>query len=78
VLNYYLARSDVDIDAFENPLTLTECINQAKSVRAKFKDTLKDVKDHSSQYEHEVAVAWVERQHPHLVEENGAHALERE
>jgi hypothetical protein len=43
VLNYYLARSDVDIDVFDKPLALAECIHQANNVRTKLKDTLKDV-----------------------------------
>jgi hypothetical protein len=58
VLNYYLARSDVDIDAFIKPLSLMECRHHAKNARAKFKYTLKDVKDKSTQREHEVDAAW--------------------
>jgi hypothetical protein len=68
VLNYYLARSNVDIYVFDKPPTLAECIHQLNNARDKFKDTLKDVKDHSSQYEHEVDVARVEQQHPCLLE----------
>jgi hypothetical protein len=73
VLNYYLARSDVDVKAFYK-----QCRHQANNVRAKFKDTLKNVNDNSTQYEHEVAAELVERRHPHLAEYNSTHALERE
>jgi hypothetical protein len=47
-------------------------------VRFKFKDTLKNVKDNSTQYEHEVAVAGVEIIHLHLDDGNSVPALERE
>jgi hypothetical protein len=77
-LNYYLSRSDVDAKTFDNLLTRTECINQANNARVKFKDTLKNVKDNSTQYGHEVAVARVERRHPYLADGNSALALERE
>jgi hypothetical protein len=38
------------------------------NARAKFKDTMKSVKENGTQYETEVATAWVERKYPHLVE----------
>jgi hypothetical protein len=50
VLNYYLARSDVSVKTLDKPLPLTECRNQANNARAKFKDTLKNVKDNSIKY----------------------------
>jgi hypothetical protein len=78
VLNYYLARSDVDAKKFNKTLTRTECIHQANNVRVKFKDTIKNVKENSNQYEHEVAVAQMERRHPHLADGNGTLALECE
>jgi hypothetical protein len=78
VLNYYLARSDVDTKTFEKTMTRTECIHQANNARVKFKDTIKNVKENSNQYEHKVAVARVERRHPHLADGNGALALECE
>jgi hypothetical protein len=59
-------------------LPLTECRLQANNTRAKFKDTLKNVKDNSTQYEHEVAVACVERRQPDIAYGNSAHALECE
>jgi hypothetical protein len=77
VLNYYLARSDVDAKTFDNSLPRKECINQANNMRVRFKDTLKNIKDNSTQYKHEVAVARVERRHPHLADGNSALALER-
>jgi hypothetical protein len=78
VLNYYLARSDVDAKTFNKPLSRMECINQANNVRVKFKDTLKNVTDNRTQYKHEVAVTRVERRHLHLADGNSALALERE
>jgi hypothetical protein len=78
LLNYYLERSDVDAKTFDKPLTRTECIHQANNARVKFKDTIKNVKKNSNQYEHEVAVARVERRHPHLADGNCALSLERE
>jgi hypothetical protein len=75
VLNYYLVISDVDVKTFYKPLSLTECRHQANNTRAKFRDTLKNVKDNSTQYEHEVAAARVEIRHPHLADGNSAHAL---
>jgi hypothetical protein len=78
VLNYYLARLDVHPKTFDNLLTQTECINQASNARVKFKDTLKNVKDNSTQYEHEVAVVRLERIQPHLDNDNSVLALERE
>jgi hypothetical protein len=50
VLNYYLSRLDVDANTFDKPLLLTECRNQANNARAKLTNTLKDVKDNSTQY----------------------------
>jgi hypothetical protein len=76
VFNYYLARSDVDAKKFDKTLTRTECIHQANNARVKFKDTIKNVKENSNQYEHEVAVSRVERSHPQLADGNGALALE--
>jgi hypothetical protein len=78
VLNYYLAISDVDVNAFDTPLPLTECRHQANNTRAKFKDILKDVNDNITHYEHEVSAARVERRNLYLAEENSAHALLRE
>jgi 2-C-methyl-D-erythritol 4-phosphate cytidylyltransferase len=75
VRNYYLTRSDVDAKTFDNTLTRTECIHQANNARVKFKDTIKNVKENSNQYEHEVAVARVERRHLHLADGNRALAL---
>jgi hypothetical protein len=77
-LDYYLARSDVDAKTFDKTLMRMECIHQANNARVKFKDTIKNVKENSNQYEHEVAVARVERRHLHLANGNGALALERE
>jgi hypothetical protein len=78
VLNYYLARLDVDAKTLDKTLTQTECIHQSNNARVKFKDTIKNLKENSNQYKHEVAVARVERRHPHLADGNGALALECE
>jgi hypothetical protein len=72
VFNYYLARLDVDAKTVNKTLMRTECIHQANNARVKFKDTLKNLKDNSTKYEHEVAVARVETRHPHLADGNGA------
>jgi hypothetical protein len=48
------------------------------NARAKFKDTIKSVKENGTQYETEVATAQVERKYPHLVEGNLLMTLERE
>jgi hypothetical protein len=44
VLNYYLARSDVDAKTFDKTLTQTEFIHQTNNARVKLKDTIKNVK----------------------------------
>jgi hypothetical protein len=69
VLNYYLARSDVDNTMYID-LPLVTCTQEAVNAIAKFKDTMKSVKENGNQYETEVATAWVERKYPHLVEGN--------
>jgi hypothetical protein len=48
VLNYYLARSDVDAKTFDKPLTRMECIHQANNARVKFKDNIKNVREDSN------------------------------
>jgi hypothetical protein len=78
VLSYYFARSNVDVKTFDKPLLMTECRNQANNARAKFKDTLKNVKYNSTQYKHDVEATRVERKHPYLADGNSDHALERE
>jgi hypothetical protein len=77
VLNCYLARSDVDttLDIY---LPLVTCTQEAVNARAKFKDTMKLVKESGTQYKIEVATARVERKYPHIVEGNVIMTLERE
>jgi hypothetical protein len=48
VLNYYLTRSDVDTTLDIN-LPLATCTREAANARAKFKDTIKSVKDKRTQ-----------------------------
>jgi hypothetical protein len=76
VLKYYLARSDVD-NTMDIDLPLVTCTQEAVNARAKFKDTMKSVKEKGTQYETEVAIARVERNYPHLVEGNVLMKLER-
>jgi hypothetical protein len=63
----------LDID-----LPLVTCTQKAVNARAKFKDTMKLVKENGTQYETEVATARVECKYPHLVEGNVLMTLERE
>jgi hypothetical protein len=77
VLNYYLARSDVD-PTFDIELPLSTCTREAANARAKFKDIIKSVKENITQYDTQVATARVERKYPHLVEGNASMTLERE
>jgi hypothetical protein len=76
VLNYYLARSDVDT-TLDIDLPLVTCTQEAVNAREKFKDTMKLVKENGTQYETEVATSRVERKYPHLVEGNVPMTLER-
>jgi hypothetical protein len=76
VLSYYLARSDVDT-TLDIDLPLVTCTQEAVNARAKFKDTMKFVKENGTQYETEVATARVERNYPHLVEGHVLMTLER-
>jgi hypothetical protein len=46
--------------------------------RAKFKDTIKLLKENITQYETELATAWVERKYPHIAEGNVRMPFERE
>jgi hypothetical protein len=59
-------------------LPLVTCTQEAVNARSKFKDAMKSVKENVTQYETEVATAWVELKYPHLVEENVRMTLERE
>jgi hypothetical protein len=77
ILNYYLARSDVD-NTMDIDLPLVTCTQEAVNARTKFKDTMKSVKENGAQYETEVATARVERKYPNLVEGNILMILERE
>jgi hypothetical protein len=77
VLNYYLTWSDVDT-TLDIDLPLVTCTREAVNARAKFKDTIKLVKENGTQYKTEVATDRVERKFPHLVEGNIIMTLERE
>jgi hypothetical protein len=69
----------LDVDTtLDIDLPLVTCTQEAVKARAKFKDTMKLVKENGTQYETEVATARVERKYPHLVEGNVLMTLERE
>jgi hypothetical protein len=76
VLNYYLARTDVDT-TFDIDLPLVTCTQEAVNARSKFKDTMKLVKENGTQYETELATAGGMKA-PHLVKGNALMTLERE
>jgi hypothetical protein len=59
-------------------MTITSCIHQLTNARSQLKDVLKDAKSDGSFYEVEVATARVEKQYPHLTEDNPAFDIERE
>jgi hypothetical protein len=77
VLNYYLARSDVDNTMYID-LPIVTCTQEAVNARSEFKDTMRSMKENVTQYETEVATARVERKYPHLVEGNVLMTLKRE
>jgi hypothetical protein len=64
VLKFYLSKSDVDRDAHNISLTIQECIKQLNFSRQKLKDVVANAKEHSRQYEVEIAEAMVENINP--------------
>jgi hypothetical protein len=78
VVNYYLARSNVDKERFDITLTITECIHQLNNARRQLKDILKESSKNGEFYEVEVATARVEKKFPRLTEDNVVCAIERE
>jgi hypothetical protein len=62
----------------DRPLSIQECIHQANNARRKFKDVLNEAKTNGSFYELEVVTARVEKRFPHLTEDDGSCAIERE
>jgi hypothetical protein len=42
VLNYYILRSNVDMERFDTTITITACIHQLTNARSQLKDVLKD------------------------------------
>jgi hypothetical protein len=69
MLNYYLARSNVDVEGFDKILPLSDCHRQAKNARAKLKDIVTDAKENGTSYELEVAIARVHKRHPELCDD---------
>jgi hypothetical protein len=78
VVNYYLARSNVDKERLDITMTMTACIHQLNNARRQLKDVLKDAANNGALYEVEVATARVEKKFPHLTEDNVSCAIERE
>jgi hypothetical protein len=71
VLNYCVARSNVDVKAFDKTMPLPDCHHQVKNARAKLKDVVADAKN----YELEIAIVRVHKRHPELFDDP---ALEEE
>jgi hypothetical protein len=61
VVNYYLARSNVDKERFAITITITACIHQLNNARRQLKDVLKEAANNGAFYEVEVATALVEK-----------------
>jgi hypothetical protein len=59
-------------------MTVYACIYQLTNARSQLKDVLKDAKNDGSFYEVEVATARVEKNCPHLAEDNALCAIKRE
>jgi hypothetical protein len=78
VVNYYLARSNVDKERLDMKMTITACIHQLNNTRRQLKDVLKEAANNGAFYEVEVATARVEKKFPHLTEDNVVCAIERE
>jgi hypothetical protein len=66
VLNYYFARSEVDL-VLDAELPLARCTHEAANARARFKYKIKALKENGTQYEMEVATSREEYKYPHLV-----------
>jgi hypothetical protein len=59
-------------------MTITACIHQLNNARRQLKDLLKEAANNGALYEVEVATALVEKNFPHLTEDNVVCAIERE
>jgi hypothetical protein len=78
VVNYYLVRYNVDKERFDTTMKITACIHQLNNARLQLKDVLKEAANNGAFYEVEVATARVEKNFPHLTEDNIVCAIERE
>jgi hypothetical protein len=65
VVNYYLARSNVDKERLDTTMTITACIHKLNNARHQLKDVLKEAANNGAFYEVEVATACVEKKFPH-------------
>jgi hypothetical protein len=64
VLNFYLIKSDVDIEAHYQALPVQECTRQINFSRQKLKEMVAKAKEHRGQYEVKMAEAIVEKMNP--------------
>jgi hypothetical protein len=78
VINYYLLRSNIYKERLGITLSVTACIHQLNNARRQLKDLLKEAENNGAFYEVEVAPTRVEKNFPHLSEDNVACAIERE
>jgi hypothetical protein len=69
VLNYYLVQSNIDVEAFDKILPMSECHRQAKNDRAKLNDVFTDAKENETDYEVEVAIERVHKRYPELFDD---------
>jgi hypothetical protein len=69
VLNYYLSRCNLDVEAFGRTLPLSECHRKAKNSRAKLKYVVTAAKENGIINELEVTIARVHKQHPELFDD---------
>jgi hypothetical protein len=77
VLNYYITRSNVNVETFDKILSLSECHHQESNMRVKLKDVVSEAKQYGTTYELEVVTARVHKRHTELFD-NPALDLERE
>jgi hypothetical protein len=73
VVNYYLARWNVDKERFDITRTITACILQLNNARRQLKDVRKEAVNNVAFYEVEVATTQVEKKFLHLIEDNVRH-----
>jgi hypothetical protein len=68
----------VDRDDHDKPLLMQECIKQLNFSRHNLKDVVPNAKEHSGQYEVEIAVAIVDKRNPRFKDGEIFEAVEKE